>query len=483
VALVFAVQNVAWAVCADGTTFPAGGYKVGTAPVTTANNFDAQGFTGTNGSIFVPDNSVNENNDPSQPLTGGGHNWAFDQGATLCKVTDVGPGGQPATGWQLPFLVANRCVIMPIVNNGVFTSIGGVPREGDVITPTCNPAALSTATAPNPNNTYFNQLGCAIEASRHGLDPATGLPRATTPHTADSYLGVADIRGSVFSYQLSNVVDPVLGGDAGKVVGASNWFSNTQRDSNLNTVTWSPDGHFLLATSTQRDQAVWACLDPLGYPGDPSQPLNPNFVVPTGKSVPCMVIGNNNLPVDETTKFGPDNQPYFGGQTSVNTFNATPGGKNASAWPQCIYQNDGGVPFPPSLFPNPTLSQQEANFVSEFQRNSQGHCGNAQPNSAFAAALVTQSNEITTHGQYMYAGPIGGSGTVVQFKVTQNPVSGQSQYAFRQYASGLLLPLGGFLDGVGVADDLGSLMTMTDPSTIGLGGVEVITRLPLCEDM
>jgi hypothetical protein len=47
-------------------------------------------FTAAAGSIFIPDVSVNELNDPSKPLTGGGHNWVFDQGSTLCKETDVG---------------------------------------------------------------------------------------------------------------------------------------------------------------------------------------------------------------------------------------------------------------------------------------------------------------------------------------------------------------------------------------------------------
>jgi hypothetical protein len=45
VAMAFAFQNFAWAVCADGTNFPAGGYVIGTPPVQTAKNFNAPGFT------------------------------------------------------------------------------------------------------------------------------------------------------------------------------------------------------------------------------------------------------------------------------------------------------------------------------------------------------------------------------------------------------------------------------------------------------
>ncbi len=36
---------------------------------------------------------------------------------------------------------------------------------------------------------------------------------------------------------------------------------------------------FAMATSIRRAQFVYACLNPLGDPGDPSQPINPNFFV------------------------------------------------------------------------------------------------------------------------------------------------------------------------------------------------------------
>ena len=72
------LQLTAWASCSDGTLFPAGGYQIGIPPVQTASNWSPHVFTGTAGSLFVPDTSVNEDNDPGQPLTGGGHNWVFD---------------------------------------------------------------------------------------------------------------------------------------------------------------------------------------------------------------------------------------------------------------------------------------------------------------------------------------------------------------------------------------------------------------------
>jgi hypothetical protein len=102
---------------------------------------------------------------------------------------------------------------------------------------------------------------------------------------------------------------------------------------------------------------------------------------------------------------------------------------------------------------------------------------------------VTQPQAIIGHtnargDRYIYTGPLGG--TIVQFKVTVDPFSGISQYSFRTVLTGVSLNTG-----LGLADDLiysggngdGSLMIFTDPSAVGLSGQEVVTRLPLCEDM
>ncbi len=77
---------------------------------------------------------------------------------------------------------------------------------------------------------------------------------------------------------------------------------------------------------------------------------------------------------------------------------------------------------------------------------------------------------------YMYTGPLGG--TVDQFKLTIDPFSGLTNYPFRTYLTGISLT-----SGLGVAEDLKSLMVFTDPSTVGLAGQGVVTKLPLCEDM
>jgi hypothetical protein len=66
-AFTFFCQNFAWAVCADGSTFPAGGFVAGQLPVT----IWSPGLSG-DGSVFVPDISVFEHNNPGEPRTGGG---------------------------------------------------------------------------------------------------------------------------------------------------------------------------------------------------------------------------------------------------------------------------------------------------------------------------------------------------------------------------------------------------------------------------
>jgi hypothetical protein len=102
-------------------------------------------------------------------------------------------------------------------------------------------------------------------------------------------------------------------------------------------------------------------------------------------------------------------------------------------------------------------------------------CGDAQPNFGFISALITQPPAIISHGNYMYVGPLGGN--VIQFAVTAFP-NGQSNYQFRTFVTGLSI-----LTGLGVAEDLKSLMIYTDPTTLGLASQEVVTKLPLCEDM
>jgi hypothetical protein len=340
-ALSLGVQDAAWARCTDGSTVPATGFTIGLPPLPIAANWSPNVFTGTAGSLFIPDNSVYEHNNPKEPKTGGGHNWVFDQGSTLCKETDVGPAGKLATGWQIP-------------------------------------------------------------------------PNTPTQRTRCS------------------PVPPV-----------------------------SADGQFAIATSMKRLQAVYACFNPLGDPGDPSTPINPNFFVPPGEIVKCMQVGQNNMPANLTTAFGPDYQPYFGGRRVVMNFDSEPGGPFTSAWPNCIWEGSGASSL--------------ADAFSEPLFFSNG-CANAEPNFGFTSALITQPNAMISHGQYMYTAPIGG--TIVQFYVTQDPISHISQYQFRTLVTGLSI-----VTGLGIAEDQKSLMIYADPTAIGLSGQEVVTKMPLCEDM
>jgi hypothetical protein len=249
------------------------------------------------------------------------------------------------------------------------------------------------------------------------------------------------------------------------------------------------------------------------------------------------------LQVALTAEYLSDNQPYAGGQRVIQSFGSTPGGASMqgepasaffspTAWPQCHY--NGNNPFSNPLPAANTLVQNlervfninplQGNLTSAGQT---GQCGSMQPNGGIFPALATQPNTLTRHGGYYdtslpgwmsviptntgvfvpnpnlstlsvpgyaYTGPIGG--TVDQIKVKVSRFSLLSQYTLRQYVT----PLPGLTTGIGIADDLtfpggagqidpntgkqpGSLMIFADKSAIGATGQEVVTRLPLCEDL
>ena len=453
-ALSLGAQNAAWATCSDGTTFPAGGFVVGSPALPSASNWSPKVFTAAAGSLFIPDTSVNEQNDPAQPLTGGGHNWAFDQGTAFCKQTDVGVPNGATTGWTNPSNTSADCAELGIFRGDLLVGLGDIPFHGEAITPTCDPALLSTPTVPNPANTYFNQLGCSIY---HGVK--------TDAQHASTYVFVASGKGTLLYVRLDLFINQTVGAEAGSKqpgFGGSN-YSAIPPGQQLTHATVSKDGQFVVATSNKKQQSVYACLNPLGDPGDPTKPINSTFAVPPAGTVQCMSVGNNNLAVDQATAFGPDNQPYFAGQhtaaSTVNSFDVTPGGTSKSAWPNCIWQNNGST-----------------SLADAFAHKRTNGCGNAQPNTAFPESQFGQPNALISHGSYMYSGPV--SGSVVQIKMTVDPKSGLSQYSSRTYLTGIAN-----VTGLGVTDDLGSLMVFTDPSIVGLPGQEVVTKLPLCEDL
>jgi hypothetical protein len=62
--------------------------------------------------------------------------------------------------------------------------------------------------------------------------------------------------------------------------------------------------------------------------------------------------------------------------------------------------------------------------------------------------------------------------------VTVDPFSFLSQYKFSTLVSGQSI-----VTGLGIAEDQKALMVYTDPTAIGLSAQEIVTKVPLCEDM
>jgi hypothetical protein len=467
-ALTFLCQNFAWAACADGSTFPDNGFVRGQPP---AVNWSPNVFSGATASFFIPDNSVFENNDPTQPLTGGGHNWVFDQGSTLCKATDTGPAGGAPTAWVTPQLTPGNCIFLPVINGSSgnpptphIVNFTDIPFQGDVVTPTCDPTQYVGGhpfVGPAlPTNTYFNHLGCSIS---HGA--------ATTPQTATTYLFATGVHGGMFVIPLTNVAGAVAGGPAGKTPGGPDWFGSIPLGQKLTSAAVSPDGQFAMATSSNKLQTVFACNNPLGDPTRTNPltgaqsfpitgPIDPNFSTAVAETVPCMQVGNNALPSDVTTIFGPDANPYFGGSTGVNSF-INPG--NVTAWPQCIFNGFS--------FPSPAPTTLMGKLAAVFNARSANHCGNAVSGNGFL--VNTDYLVLLRHGSYLYVGTT--AGQVVQFKVTVEP-GGISIFPLRFYVGGLDL-----ITGIGIADDLKSLVVYN-----ALQGADVrweSIKMPLCEDI
>jgi hypothetical protein len=172
----------------------------------------------------------------------------------------------------------------------------------------------------------------------------------------------------------------------------------------------------------------------------------------------------------------------------VNTFLNTPGGAQGGAWPQCIHFG-GGAPNVSGFalhdailadLSSSTYQKPNATVPGALQANTANKCGTMTANAGFTSALITQPSSLIGHVAadgtgYMYTGPLGG--ITIQAHLGKDLV-GRTTYRTRTYLSGTSLSTG-----IGVADDLGSLMVMSDPSALGLAGQEAITKLPLCEDM
>jgi hypothetical protein len=470
-ALTFMLQNLAWAVCSDGSTFPAGGYMPATATVWSLHT-----FTGTLGSAWVPDISVNEHNNKQEPVTSGGHNWAFDQGSTTCKETDIGGASGPPTTWAIPPVNATDCLLLPIFkqagNQLIAANFGDIPQKGSTLTPTCDPTLLAVPNPlggfiSNPNNTYLNQLGCALGLMNTGRIQATDAQHATT------YLFTAGVKSGLFVATLSNVAVSIPGQEAGKTAGSGlNYYAqlfNIASGERLDSAIITPDGKYLLGASSRTNDAVYACRNPLGDPGDLTKPINmAAFAASTDTSlkntagVQCMQIGQGGDSRVKALAVGADGQPYMGGLNFISNF---------TNFPTCI--GTGVTPVAPITDP----------IVQAFVSNSQNHCVatrntflNADPTGA-AAKAETQalvSHQSTTPGVgYLYRALKGGA--VYQAKVTAAGVTAP----VRQFASGMTSPSGLGFDEEGTH----STMLFDDQSQLGLAGREAIYKVPVCEDM
>src|SRR5215475_7808041 len=426
IASTFLTQNFAWAICSDGTSFPAGdqGFVNGTLPPS-LQNMSPFIFTGTAGSVFIPDNLTFENNDPvngtsTVALNGsgiaglpvaavGGHNWQFDQGSTTCKATNTGVAGGAASGWSIPPNTTTDCFVLPAVKIDAGTATGGggagggggtggggtggggtggggggtttggqiifqnfgtVPLTSQAIVTTCDPTALPTAPlTPNPANTRLNQLGCSIAQ----LD--TGAFAARDQTVAPAYMATASIRGGLFMQRL-DVTPNTIVGDSGRVISELIFFADTVGipiGTKLTNAMVSPDGHYVFATSIRRDPHVYGCNMPLGNPGRiDSPPVDlATFAISTDtlNSVKCMgQIATTGLQVTLSNVWGADNQPYLGGQRTITTAGTTGGNPGSwflpNAFPQCIAQGKGETFTLPAVYPTQSATFGNYNAVA-----------------------------------------------------------------------------------------------------------------------
>ncbi len=339
IASTFLTQNFAWAVCSDGGTFPAGnqGFVFGQLPPALAN-MSPNIFTGTAGSVFIPDNSTFENNDPTNvstvALNGsgiaglpvaavGGHNWEFDQGSTTCKATSttslnppvpVIPGQAPA-GWQIPPNTTTDCFVLPVAKFQTVTIITN-EATGAVTHTTSTGSACQSPPGTFTNGSLVTQVICTITFQNFGVVPLTNqgivttcdpTALATAPLTpnprntllnqlgcsisqvdlgvitardqtiAPAYMATASIHGGLFVQRL-DVTPNNLVGDSGRTISNLIFFADTvgiPNGTKLTNAMISPDGHYVIGTSIRRDPLVYTCNMPLGTPGRIDSPPVP----------------------------------------------------------------------------------------------------------------------------------------------------------------------------------------------------------------
>jgi hypothetical protein len=283
--------------------------------------------------------------------------------------------------------------------------------------------------------------------------------QATTPQTAATFLFTAGVKSGLFSYQLTNFPLVSPGMDAGKVnSGGFVYYAQIPQGQKLDWSVITPDGQYLLGGSSNNNDTVFACRNPLGDPGDPTQPLPSMaaFGVTQDASqnnttgVQCMQIGQGGDSRVKGLAIGADGQPYIAGVNIVSNF---------TNFPACITT---GTNF--------TIAQ-------AFAAKSTNHCGIATPNKVIntdpsGVAIRNETFALVSHGQYLYRALKGG----IVYQVKVDPVKGAT--AMRFYATTFANPFG-----VGFSEGLKSTMVYDDQSGLGLAAQVIVRKMPICEDM
>jgi hypothetical protein len=335
IATTFLTQNFAWAICSDGTSFPPGngGFNLNTLTNVAPSlaNMSPNIFTASAGSVYIPDNSSFENNDPTNVstvalngsgITGlpvaavGGHNWVMDQGSTTCKETSTSSGsppiaiipGQAPAGWAIPPNTTTDCFVLPVVKFQTVTVTTNL-NNGQVKSVTSTGSACNGIPGTTTVNNIITSITCSVTFANFGVVPLTsqaivtpcdptllptapltpvpgntrlnqlgcsisqldtGVITARDQTIAPAYMATASIMGGLFMQRLDNVNPPDAIGDSGRQISSLIYFADTAgipAGTKLTNAIVSPDGHFVMATSIRRDARVFGCNMPLGDPG------------------------------------------------------------------------------------------------------------------------------------------------------------------------------------------------------------------------
>src|SRR4029077_16058443 len=232
----------------------------------------------------------------------------------------------------------------------------------------------------------------------------------------------------------------------------------------------------------RRDPNIRMCNMPFGDPGRIDSPPVDNATFAQSydtlainpKAVKCLTsVATTGWAVTLSNLFGPDGQPYVGGQRGLRTIGANPGSIFLpNAWPQCIVFGKGETFTLPAIYPyqaaaigNPTVGNYNAVAQLDFaindvvHKHSNGGCGTFAGNADFSASPVVQPQTMAGYtasngNKYMFTG---GEGQPTGQTRTPKPREEGSHYSIRTYFSNG----NGFTTGIGVAPDMSFIGTGT----------------------